>query len=48
MTNHWIDLKNSDVILVIGGNPAECHPASLLQIMSACFIAFSKIMHSHH
>jgi formate dehydrogenase major subunit len=29
MTNHWIDLKNADVILVIGGNPAENHPASM-------------------
>ncbi|MGH9039737.1 MAG: molybdopterin-dependent oxidoreductase, partial [Acidimicrobiia bacterium] len=26
MTNHWRDFKNSDVILVIGANPAECHP----------------------
>ena len=29
MTNHWIDLKNADCILVIGGNPAENHPASM-------------------
>lgn len=26
MTNHWVDFKNSDVILVIGANPAENHP----------------------
>ena len=26
MTNHWIDLKNSDCILVMGSNPAENHP----------------------
>ncbi len=26
MTNHWRDFKNSDVILVIGANPAENHP----------------------
>src|SRR2546423_9176806 len=26
MTNHWRDFKNSDVILVIGANPAEDHP----------------------
>lgn len=29
MTNHWIDLKNSDCIFVVGGNPAENHPASM-------------------
>ncbi|MBI3915002.1 MAG: molybdopterin-dependent oxidoreductase, partial [Chloroflexi bacterium] len=35
MTNHWIDLKNSDAILIIGGNPAENHPASFLWINKA-------------
>jgi len=35
MTNHYIDLKNSDVILVMGGNPAENHPVSMRWIMRA-------------
>ncbi|MBI3078042.1 MAG: formate dehydrogenase-N subunit alpha, partial [Deltaproteobacteria bacterium] len=35
MTNHWIDLKNADVVLVIGGNPAENHPASMLWVNRA-------------
>lgn len=26
MTNHWKDLKNADVVLVMGANPAENHP----------------------
>ena len=26
MTNNWVDIKNADVILVMGGNPAEAHP----------------------
>ncbi|BAS27656.1 formate dehydrogenase [Limnochorda pilosa] len=26
MTNHWRDIKNADVILVMGANPAENHP----------------------
>jgi len=26
MTNGWIDIKNTDVMLVMGGNPAENHP----------------------
>lgn len=35
MTNHWIDFKNADVILVMGGNPAENHPISMKWIMKA-------------
>jgi anaerobic selenocysteine-containing dehydrogenase len=26
MANNWVDVKNADVILVMGGNPAENHP----------------------
>jgi len=26
MTNGWVDIKNADVILCMGGNPAENHP----------------------
>ena len=28
MTNHWNDIGNADVILALGGNPAENHPAA--------------------
>lgn len=28
MTNHWIDIANSDCIFIIGSNPAENHPIS--------------------
>lgn len=28
MTNHWVDLKNADVALIIGSNAAENHPMS--------------------
>jgi formate dehydrogenase alpha subunit (EC 1.2.1.2) len=28
MTNHWIDLRNTDVFMVCGSNPAENHPVS--------------------
>lgn len=35
MTNHWIDLKNSDVIMAIGSNPAENHPISFKWIEEA-------------
>jgi formate dehydrogenase major subunit len=26
MTNHWVDIKNTDLVLVMGGNAAEAHP----------------------
>jgi formate dehydrogenase major subunit len=35
MTNHWIDIKNSDCVLIMGSNPAENHPISFKWIMKA-------------
>ncbi len=35
MTNHWIDFRNSDVILNMGGNTASNHPISMRWIMKA-------------
>jgi formate dehydrogenase-N alpha subunit len=35
MTNHWIDYKNADVIMNIGGNTAENHPISMKWIEKA-------------
>ena len=35
MTNQWRDLKNADVVLVCGANPAENHPASMAHINRA-------------
>jgi formate dehydrogenase major subunit len=35
MTNHWNDLKNSDVILIMGSNPASNHPISFKWIQEA-------------
>ncbi|MDZ4163527.1 MAG: molybdopterin-dependent oxidoreductase, partial [Smithellaceae bacterium] len=35
MTNHWVDLKNADVILIDGSNAAENHPASMTWINKA-------------
>jgi formate dehydrogenase major subunit len=29
MTNHWVDMLNADVILIMGGNPAEDHPIAM-------------------
>ena len=35
MTNSYNDIHNSKSMLVIGGNPAEAHPVSLLHLMKA-------------
>ena len=35
MTNHWIDIGNSDCIMVIGSNAAENHPISFKWVMKA-------------
>ncbi len=35
MTNHWIDLQNSNVILIMGSNAAENHPISFHWISKA-------------
>jgi len=35
MTNHWIDFRNSDVILIMGCNPASNHPISFKWITKA-------------
>ncbi|MBT8763692.1 formate dehydrogenase-N subunit alpha [Desulfohalobiaceae bacterium Ax17] len=35
MTNHWIDIKNSDCILIMGSNAAENHPISFKWVMKA-------------
>src|SRR5210317_730262 len=35
MTNHWIDIKNSDRILIMGSNAAENHPISFKYVTQA-------------
>jgi len=35
MTNGWTDVANADVILVMGGNPAENHPVGFRFVMAA-------------
>jgi len=35
MTNHYIDLKNSDCILIMGSNAAEHHPIAMKWILQA-------------
>jgi len=35
MTNHWVDIRNADVILVMGGNAAEAHPCGFKWVTEA-------------
>jgi formate dehydrogenase-N alpha subunit len=35
MTNHWIDIKNADCIMIIGSNAAENHPISFRWVSKA-------------
>ncbi len=35
MTNHWIDIRNSDVVLIMGSNAAENHPISFRYVLEA-------------
>jgi len=35
MTNGWTDVANCDVVLVMGGNPAENHPVGFRFVMEA-------------
>ena len=35
MTNHWIDIKNADVVFIMGSNAAENHPISFKWVLKA-------------
>ena len=35
MTNNWVDIKNADLVLVMGGNAAEAHPCGFKWVTEA-------------
>lgn len=35
MTNHWSDIKNADLVLIMGGNAAEAHPCGFKWVTEA-------------
>jgi formate dehydrogenase major subunit len=35
MTNGWVDIKNADMMLIMGGNPAENHPCGFKWVVEA-------------
>ena len=45
MTNHYIDIKNADVILIMGSNAAEMHPISFKWVLRAKEDRGAKIIH---
>ena len=44
MTNHWKDIKNSDLVLVMGANPAENHPCGFKWALEARDTRGAKIV----
>ena len=46
MTNHWRDIKNADLILINGANPAEAHPVGFQWFMRAKLDRGAKIIHA--
>lgn len=44
MTNHWVDIKNSDLVIVMGGNAAEAHPVGFRWAIEAKKNNGAKIM----
>jgi formate dehydrogenase major subunit len=44
MTNGWVDIKNADVILAMGGNPAENHPVGFKWFIEAKKVRNAKLV----
>src|SRR5437879_7941109 len=44
MTNGWVDIKNADVILAMGGNPAENHPCGFKWAIEAKKVRNAKLV----
>jgi formate dehydrogenase major subunit len=45
MTQHWRDIKNADLIMINGANPAEAHPVGFQWFMRAKLDRGAKIIH---
>jgi len=44
MTNGWVDMKNTDMMLIMGGNPAENHPCGFKWAVEAKRTRNAKII----
>jgi formate dehydrogenase major subunit len=46
MTNHWRDIKNADLILINGANPAEAHPVGFQWFLRAKLERGARMIHA--
>src|SRR6476659_9784860 len=46
MTNHWRDIRNADLILINGANPAEAHPVGFQWMLRAKLERGAKMIHT--
>jgi formate dehydrogenase major subunit len=44
MTNGWVDIKNTDMMLIMGGNPAEAHPCGFKWVVEAKKVRNAKLI----
>lgn len=44
MTNHWVDIKNADLILIMGGNAAEAHTCGFKWVQEAKHTRKAKLV----
>jgi len=44
MTNHWVDIKNTDLVLIMGGNAAEAHPCGFKWVTEALEYRKAKLI----
>jgi formate dehydrogenase major subunit len=44
MTNHWVDIKNTDLVLIMGGNAAEAHPCGFKWVTEAMEYRKAKLI----
>jgi formate dehydrogenase major subunit len=46
MTNHWRDIRHTDLMLINGANPAEAHPVGFQWMMKAKLERGAKMVHA--
>ena len=44
MTNSWTDIKNADLVLIMGGNAAEAHPCGFKWVTEAMQVRKAKLI----
>jgi len=45
MTNHWRDIRNADLVMINGANPAEAHPVGFQWMLRAKLERGAKMIH---